>query len=131
VSETSTGIKPPVLKETEQQLNAYFKNQLKKFNIPLAPKGTEFQQAVWQKLQNIPYGKTITYGKLAAQMGDVKKMRAVGMANGKNPIPIIIPCHRVIGADGNLTGYAGGLEKKVILLKHEGANVLANQLTFF
>jgi methylated-DNA-[protein]-cysteine S-methyltransferase len=88
------------------------------------PAGTNFQRSVWKKLQDIPYGKTVTYGELAENLGDANKVRAVGKANGSNPIPIIIPCHRVIGADNKLVGYAGGISRKRYLLRHEGAILL-------
>lgn len=103
------------------QLDEYFKGDRKEFNIGLNPSGTEFQSKIWNLLKNIPYGKTISYLEQARQFGDEKAIRAIGTANGKNPIPIIIPCHRVIGNDGSLTGYAGGLLKKQWLLEHEGA----------
>jgi len=101
------------------QLNAYFAGELKEFDLPLAPAGTLFQQTVWQQLQAIPYGKTSTYGELAAQIGKPTASRAVGAANGRNPIPIVIPCHRVIGANGKLTGFSGGLHIKRALLSLE------------
>lgn len=102
------------------QLDAYFKGNLRTFNVPLAPEGTEFQLRVWKELQHIPYGKTISYLELSQRLGDVKAIRAVGRANGANPIAILVPCHRVIGADGSLTGYAGGLGRKRLLLELEG-----------
>lgn len=105
--------------ETIRQLRAYFEGALKEFDVPLAPEGTEFQMRVWQSLRDIPYGETISYGQLAARLGNPKAARAVGLANGSNPIPIIIPCHRVIGSDGSLVGYGGGLENKKILLALE------------
>ena len=89
------------------------------FDLPLAPEGTSFQQSVWQKLQTIPYGQTSTYGELAAELGKPNASRAVGAANGRNPIPIVIPCHRVIGANGKLTGFSGGLHIKEALLSLE------------
>ncbi len=101
------------------QLEAYFAGDLRQFDLRLAPAGTAFQQRVWRQLQQIPYGETISYGQLAGQIGQPKAARAVGAANGRNPIPIIIPCHRVIGSDGQLTGYGGGLEIKDTLLAHE------------
>lgn len=112
----------PLLRETKSQLDAYFAKKLKSFNLPLAPQGTDFQLKVWKLLQGIPYGKTITYGELARQTGDPKACRAVGMANSRNPLPILIPCHRVMGAGGKLTGYTGGLKVKTKLLEIE--NVL-------
>lgn len=105
--------------ETIRQLRAYFEGGLKEFDLPLAPEGTEFQMRVWQSLRDIPYGETISYGQLAARLGNPKASRAVGLANGSNPIPIIIPCHRVIGSNGSLVGYGGGLENKKILLELE------------
>lgn len=104
---------------TRQQLNAYFAGQLTSFDLPLLGHGTMFQQQVWKALQSIPYGTTITYGELAHRIGQPQSSRAVGLANGKNPIAIVVPCHRVIGANGKLTGYSGGLEKKEWLLHHE------------
>jgi methylated-DNA-[protein]-cysteine S-methyltransferase len=103
------------------QLDEYFKGERKEFNIRMNPAGTEFQGKVWNQLIKIPFGKTISYLDQAKQFGDEKAIRAIASANGKNPIPIIIPCHRVIGNNGKLTGYAGGLFKKQWLLEHEGA----------
>ena len=114
----------PVLKKTIDQLNEYFDGKRKTFDIPLILKGTNFQQKVWKQLQQIPYGQKITYSELATRLGDPQKARAVAGANGLNPIPIIIPCHRVIGADNKLTGYSGGIERKEFLLKLEGALLL-------
>ena len=114
-----------VLAETElvlnckKQLDEYFAGKRKTFDLPLAPKGTEFQQKVWNALTEIPYGETRTYGEIAAAIGNPKGARAVGMANNKNPIGILIPCHRVVGANGKLVGYAGGMEKKEWLLRLE------------
>ncbi|MBQ9858840.1 MAG: methylated-DNA--[Oscillospiraceae bacterium] len=108
-----------VLNNAISQLNEYFAGTRKSFDLPLKFDGTEFQKLVWRELQNIPYGKTISYKELAEKTGNIKACRAVGMANNKNPIPIIIPCHRVIGANGKLTGYAGGLEVKKFLLELE------------
>lgn len=105
-------------------LEDYFSGKSKSFNIKLAAKGTDFQHNVWEKLQEIPFGTTQSYMDIARKLGDGKKVRAVGMANGKNPIAIIVPCHRVIGGNGNLIGYAGGLWRKEWLLKHEGALLL-------
>jgi len=103
------------------QLKEYFAGTRKEFDVPLDIKGTDFQKRVWNELQKIPYGKTISYKTLSEKLGDVKAIRAVGKANGQNPIAIIIPCHRVIGANGNLVGYAGGLAIKEKLLHLEGA----------
>ena len=111
----------PLIKKAARQFGEYFDGKLKSFNLPLCLRGTDFQIKVWKALQNIPYGKTISYGELAAIIGNPKASRAVGMANNRNPIPIIVPCHRVIGHDGSLTGYAGGLELKRRLLELEGA----------
>lgn len=116
----------PVLKQAGEQLTAYFSGDLKTFDLPLAPQGTTFQNTVWQALLAIPYGQTWSYGQLAQHIGNPKASRAVGLANGRNPISIIIPCHRVIGADGSLTGYGGGIERKQWLLAHETAAVVPN-----
>jgi methylated-DNA-[protein]-cysteine S-methyltransferase len=102
------------------QLRAYFGGELTEFSLDLAPRGTPFQQRVWSALRTIPYGTTTTYGKLATALGNARAMRAVGLANGRNPISIVIPCHRVIGANGSLTGYGGGMERKQWLLAWEG-----------
>lgn len=109
----------PIINKTERQLEEYFCGKRKKFDIPLSPDGTEFQKQAWKILKNIPYGKVITYGEQAKKMGDVKKARAVGLANSMNPISIIVPCHRVIGKNGRLTGFAGGLDIKSFLLDLE------------
>lgn len=108
-----------VLQNAIQQLDDYFNGNLKNFDLPLLAAGTAFQQQVWSGLMQIPFGTTITYLQLAKRLGNVKSIRAAASANGKNPIGIIIPCHRVIGADGKLTGYAGGLHRKQWLLQHE------------
>ena len=105
--------------EPIRQLRAYFTGDLEAFDLPLAPKGTPFQQKVWGELLSIPFGETISYGQLAKRIGNPKASRAVGLANGSNPIPIIIPCHRVIGSNGKLTGYGGGLPIKEKLLALE------------
>jgi methylated-DNA-[protein]-cysteine S-methyltransferase len=110
---------PAPLQKTIRQLRAYFAGELETFDLPLAPQGTAFQLNVWQKLCDIPYGETISYGELARRIGNPKASRAVGLANGSNPIPIVIPCHRVIGSNGKLTGYGGGLEIKEKLLSLE------------
>ena len=109
----------PVLKQAAYELEEYFSGSLKKFSVKTAPEGTVFQKSVWAALKKIPHGKAICYQQQAANLGDAKKSRAVGAANGKNPIPIIIPCHRVIGKNGKLTGFAGGLKTKEFLLVHE------------
>ena len=102
-----------------KQLEDYFAGKLQDFDLPLAPEGTAFQQTVWRELLNIPYGTTISYGELAKRIGNPNASRAVGLANGSNPIAVIIPCHRVIGSNGKLTGYGGGLDNKRILLDLE------------
>lgn len=109
----------PLLKEAKAQLDAYFAGRLKAFELPLAPAGTEFQMKVWNALCTIPYGETITYGQLAGKIGNANASRAVGMANSRNPLPVFIPCHRVVGTGGKLTGYTGGLDIKVKLLQLE------------
>ena len=113
-------LETPLFRETKAQLDAYFAGRLKAFSLPLAPAGTEFQKKIWKLLQNIPYGTTRTYGEIAALAGDPKACRAVGMANNRNPLPILIPCHRVVGANGSLVGYGGGLDIKLRLLQLEG-----------
>ncbi len=111
----------PALLETTRQLDAYFSGERCTFNLPLAPTGTDFQRKVWAELQNIGYGETVSYGELARRIGDAKAVRAVGLANGRNPISLIVPCHRVIGANGKLVGYGGGMERKEALLNWEKA----------
>lgn len=111
----------PVFDLTEVQLREYFAGKRKSFTVPLAPEGTEFQKSVWMQLRKIPFGETITYGEQARRLGKPSAARAVGAANGKNPISILVPCHRVIGATGSLTGFAGGLDVKQKLLALEGA----------
>ncbi len=108
-----------LLAETSRQLAGYFKGELKEFDLPLSPDGTDFQRRVWEALRAIPYGETISYGELARRIGSPKACRAVGAANGRNPLPIVVPCHRVIGGDGTLTGFGGGLPIKQHLLDHE------------
>ena len=108
-------------RETIRQLKAYFAGQLREFDLPLVPEGTAFQRKVWRALQTIPYGRTISYGDLARRIRQPTASRAVGAANGQNPIPVIIPCHRVIGANGSLTGFGGGLPVKRQLLALEGS----------
>ncbi len=108
-----------VLADAVVQLRAYFAGELTEFDLPLAPAGTEWQRRVWTALTTIPHGETASYGELARELGRPTASRAVGMANGRNPISIVVPCHRVIGADGTLTGYAGGLERKRFLLSLE------------
>jgi len=109
----------PVLAEAARQFAAYFAGELRKFDMRLWPSGTPFQLTVWEALRRIPYGETVTYGELARRIGRPTAARAVGRANGQNPLPIVVPCHRVIGADGALTGYAGGLDIKTALLAVE------------
>ena len=108
-----------VLEICKQQLNEYFSGERKEFDVPISQEGTEFQQKVWNELVKIPHGKTVSYNYIAERVGGKNMMRAVGSANGKNQISIIVPCHRVIGSDGRLTGYAGGMWRKEWLLKHE------------
>ena len=108
-----------LLKEPAAQLTAYFKGTLRQFDVPVAPHGTSFQQQVWSALLQIPYGETLSYGELARRLGNPKAVRAVGLANGANPISVIIPCHRVIGSNGSLVGYGGGLATKQALLALE------------
>lgn len=119
-----------ILNQCAQELHEYFTEKRMFFSVPLSLSGTEFQLKVWEKLQEIPYGKTTTYLKMARALGDEKSIRAAASANGKNPVSIIVPCHRVIGTNGDLVGYAGGLDKKKWLLEHEGA-INKNQLQLF
>ena len=109
----------PVLIDAERQLAEYFGGWRQTFDLPLRPRGTEFQQSVWRALLEIPFGQTQSYSAVARRLGQEKAVRAVGLANGRNPISILIPCHRVIGSNGSLTGYGGGLWRKQFLLKHE------------
>lgn len=111
----------PSLQECVQQLQEYFHGDRQTFTVSCRPSGTDFQQRVWQELTKIPYGRTATYLDIAKALGDPKAIRAVGAANGRNPVPILIPCHRVIGSNGSLIGYGGGLWRKEFLLKHENA----------
>ena len=117
--ESESKIIPEVLVDASYQLNEYFEGERQNFNLLINPEGTEFQKKVWTSLLEIPYGKTMSYLELSKKLGDVKAIRAVASANGKNPLWIIITCHRVIGSDGSLTGYAGGLHRKKWLLNHE------------
>ena len=110
---------PRELNNVVTQLQEYFEGKRSTFNVKISPKGTDFQKRVWNELLNIPFGKTLNYQQIANKLGDPKVIRAAASANGKNPISIIIPCHRVIGSDGSLTGYAGGLHRKKWLLEHE------------
>lgn len=113
---------PEPLVEAVKELDAYFKGDLKKFTLKLNPSGTDFQKRVWKTLAEVKYGKTNSYMELTKSLGDEKAIRAVAAANGKNPLWIVIPCHRIIGSDGSLTGYAGGLWRKEWLLNHEREN---------
>lgn len=110
-----------ILMVAKQQLTEYFARTRTTFDLPLDAAGTAFEHSVWDLLRTIPYGTTTSYGELARRLGEPRDARAVGAANGKNPIPIIVPCHRVVGSDGDLTGFGGGLERKRWLLEHEGA----------
>lgn len=127
ISEPSNSSK--MLSQVIEQLDEYFSGTRTEFNLTLHAEGTNFQKSVWEKLIEIPFGKTITYLQLAKRLGNVKSIRAAASANGKNPLAIIIPCHRVIGADGKLTGYAGGLHRKQWLLAHE-AKIKGHPLLF-
>lgn len=120
--ETSTEI-PEILKDCVQQLEEYFNGTRREFHLKLNPQGTDFQKRVWAALLLVPFGKTRTYLEQSKQLGDTKAIRAVASANGKNPIWIIIPCHRIIGSDGSLTGYAGGIWRKKWLLEHENLSI--------
>ncbi len=113
--------------QAEAELREYFDRKRTRFTIPLAMEGTAFQKQVWQRLCAIPFGETRSYGQIAEEIGNPKSVRAVGLANGRNPVSIVVPCHRVIGSDGSLTGYGGGLERKKFLLELEGA-LAAEQL---
>lgn len=126
----SSQIVPEILLKTKLQLNEYFKGVRKSFAIPLAPVGTNFQLKVWDEISKIQFGETTTYLDIAKATGSTRNTRAVGLANSKNPIPIIIPCHRIIGSNGKLTGYAGGLTKKRWLLKHELENTVKRYTLF-
>lgn len=129
ITETGTTTSP-ILKTAIKQLDEYFAGTRNHFDLPLHPQGTAFQQKVWDQLIKIPYAETVTYLHMAKRLGNVKSIRAAASANGKNPIGIIIPCHRVVGADGKLTGYAGGLHRKQWLLEHE-AKMAGKQSTLF
>lgn len=132
-----SGSPDPLFVECRNQLNTYFEGSLQTFSLPLLFSGTVFQQKVWQQLLKIPYGQTISYQELAVRLGDPKCIRAAASANGKNPFSIVVPCHRVIGKDGSLTGYASGLWRKKWLLEHESSvapgqtNGEARQLSLF
>ena len=112
-------VENPISKLAQQQLNEYFTKQRQEFSLPLLLNGTDFQNKVWTELSKIPYGKSISYLQLAKKLGDAKCIRAAGTANGKNPFAIVIPCHRVVGSNGKLIGYAGGIHRKQWLLEHE------------
>jgi methylated-DNA-[protein]-cysteine S-methyltransferase len=116
---------PAAFRDAAGQLRAYFAGELRDFDLPLAPEGTDFQRRVWAALREIPYGETITYTELAAAVGRPRAVRAAGAANGRNPIAVVIPCHRVIGATGALTGYGGGLARKRLLLDLEARSLQA------
>jgi len=120
-AEVVGGAAARTLRDARTQLEEYFAGERTSFDLPLAAAGTPFQERVWTALRAIPFGHTTSYGELAARIGEPKASRAVGAANGRNPIPIIVPCHRVIGARGDLTGFGGGVERKRWLLEHEGA----------
>ena len=120
---------PTSVQQCFRELDEYFAGKRVDFEVPLAPEATEFQQKVWDALLDIPWGQTLTYGKIAQQIGQPKAAQAVGAANGQNPIPIIVPCHRVVGSNGTLTGYAGGLWRKEWLLKHENVKLPGKQLS--
>lgn len=127
------GTDAPLLREAVRQLQGYFDREIREFSLPLAPSGTAFQLEVWAALRQIPYGETISYGELARRIGRPKASRAVGLANGQNPLSVLIPCHRVIGASGALVGYGGGLGRKKLLLDLEqphGLNPRAPLLPF-
>ncbi|MET7028871.1 methylated-DNA--[protein]-cysteine S-methyltransferase [Sediminicola luteus] len=117
--EKLTDVIPEELEDAVYQLNEYFEGKRSQFSLTLNPEGTDFQKKVWEALEQIPYGKTVSYLDLSKTLGDPKAIRAVAAANGKNPLWVIVPCHRVIGSDGSLTGYAGGLHRKKWLLEHE------------
>lgn len=114
----------PILNDAERQLGEYFRNEREAFELPLDPAGTDFQKRVWLALRKIPYGKTVSYADIAAKIGSPKSSRAVGGATGRNPISIVVPCHRVVGSDGSLTGFGGGLDNKVTLLALEQPSLL-------
>ncbi len=119
---------PPILEDAVYQFKEYFAGDRQLFDLKLNPEGTSFQKRVWQALLNIPFGKTVSYLELSKRLGDTKAIRAVAAANGKNPLWIVVPCHRVIGSNGDLTGYAGGLHRKKWLLEHESP---AQQMSLF
>lgn len=122
-------VRTPVIEQCINELEEYFSGKRKFFSFDIDLRGSDFQVRVWNELMNIPYGKTISYQELAIRLGDIKSIRAVGLANGQNPIAIAVPCHRVIGKNGDLVGYGGGMDRKVWLLEHEGA--MQKQLSIF
>lgn len=122
-------VRTPVIDQCIQELDEYFLKGRKFFTFEMGLRGTDFQKKVWNELLTIPYGKTISYEELAIRVGNIKSIRAVGLANGQNPIPIVVPCHRVIGKNGDLVGYGGGMDNKIWLLQHEGS--LLQQLSLF
>jgi methylated-DNA-[protein]-cysteine S-methyltransferase len=128
--ELKSPIESELLDKVKTQLDEYFLGSREEFDLPLSPPGTDFQQKVWQELLQIPYGTTVSYLEVANRLGDPKCIRAAASANGKNPIAIIIPCHRVIGSSGKMTGYAGGIDRKKALLSQEGAAVM-KQMNIF
>lgn len=131
VAQTTETTDHPVLVAAVDQLSEYFAGDRQTFDLLLDPIGTDFQQSAWMALRAIPYGTTVSYGEQAAAMGDKRKARAVGAANGRNPISIIVPCHRVVGANGSLTGFAGGLESKQWLLDHESKTAQPSEIETF
>ena len=131
VATTTETTDHPVLVAAVDQLSEYFAGDRQTFDLLLDPIGTDFQQSAWMALRAIPYGTTVSYGEQAAAMGDKRKARAVGAANGRNPISIIVPCHRVVGANGSLTGFAGGLESKQWLLDHESKTAQPSEIETF
>ena len=126
VPPTTDIIETPLILETKSQLDAYFSQKLKTFSLPLAPEGTSYMKKIWELLCEIPYGETAYYSEIAKKAGNEKAARAVGLANNKNPIPIIIPCHRVLGKNGKLVGYRGGLDMKEMLLDLEKNSFVNN-----
>ncbi len=118
-AQVAAGDDTPLLRRVKAQLTAYFAGELQAFDLPIKPRGTDFQQKVWQRLLNIPYGETRSYGQIAKEIGQPGASRAVGQANNRNPIAIVVPCHRVVGASGSMTGYGGGLPRKEALLELE------------
>ncbi len=118
-AESVTTVIPEILEDATYQIQEYFDGVRKNFSLKIHPQGTDFQKKIWKLIQEVPYGKTVSYMDVAKQWGDTKIIRAAASANGKNPLWIIIPCHRIIGSDGSLTGYAGGLWRKKWLLEHE------------